>query len=269
MNKIKNIFLLLTIGVITIVSCDDNNLGFVNPFEGFDYEAQAVIDNDTLVTFLKTHYFDATLDSVKTLSAGKTSLFDETSKLTSMKVTQNDIEHTLYIYIQEQGVSNPVKSFPTVMDSVYVKYSGIALDGTTLRTSTFDSNERGIWFTLNSVIKGWTHGFTKLKSGTLKTAANGGPFNGPITYLNTGKAILFIPSGLAYPSSSLNNISSALVNTNLMFRVELLDIVEDTDHDNDGVPSIDEDANNDGDPTNDFSDVSNPNLPDYLNPDIK
>jgi FKBP-type peptidyl-prolyl cis-trans isomerase FkpA len=89
-----------------------------------------------------------------------------------------------------------------------------------------------------------------------------------ITYLNTGKGFLFIPSGLGYPSSNANNYSNSLVDTNLLFYIDLLEIVEDTDHDNDGVPSIQEDADGDGDPTNDFSDNSNPNVPDYLNPNI-
>ncbi len=114
-----------------------------------------------------------------------------------------------------------------------------------------------------------------------------------------------MPSGLAYPSSNSQNWSNTLVDTNIMFYIDLLTIVENTDHDSDNVPSIKEDADNDGnvnnddtdsdgipnyfdtdddgdgvltknedkngdgDPTNDFNDPSNPTLPDYLNPDIK
>mgnify|MGYP003637660001 CR=1 FL=1 len=44
---------------------------------------------------------------------------------------------------------------------------------------------------------------------------------------------------------------------------------KDADDDNDGVPTKREDANKDGDPRNDFSDPSNPTIPDYLNPNIK
>ena len=40
------------------------------------------------------------------------------------------------------------------------------------------------------------------------------------------------------------------------------------DDDGVGVLTEEEDANGDGDPTNDFSDPNNPDLPDYLNPDI-
>ncbi len=42
----------------------------------------------------------------------------------------------------------------------------------------------------------------------------------------------------------------------------------DNDDDGDGIPTILEDANGDGNPLNDFSDPSQPNLPDYLNPAI-
>lgn len=269
MNKIKNIFLLFLLGVVVMYSCDDDNNAFANPFADINYEELAISDNDSIVKFLKNNYYDVSLDSVKTLVSGKTSLFDDTNNLTSMKVTDNDIEHTLYVYSREEGKPVPAKGNPTVMDSVYVKYSGQAFFNTNLQTSNFDKNENGIWFTLNAVIKGWTKGFTKLKGGELKKDPNGGAFNGPITYLNTGKGILFIPSGLAYTSFNANNYTNNLVDTNLMFYVELLDLVEDTDHDNDGTPSIDEDADGDGDPTNDFSDKSNPNLPDYLNPVIK
>lgn len=265
MNKIKNIFLLITLGVVLISSCGDTNNGFVNPFADVNYEELALKDNDSLIKFLKNNYYDYSLDSVKTLTTGKTSLFDETSKLKSIDVIDNDIKHTLYIYVVSEGMPSPIKGNPTTMDSTFVKYSGQAFYNSELQDSSFDSNrnEEGNWFTLSSVVRGWAHGFTILKGGENITN------NGPITYKNTGKAVLFIPSGLGYPSSNANNYNSNLVNTNLMFYVELLDIVEDTDHDNDGVPSINEDADGDGDPRNDFSDTSNPGLPDYLNPNIK
>jgi hypothetical protein len=268
MNKIKNIFLILLFGVIALLSCEDNNRGFVNPYADLNYEELAVSDHDSIVKFLKNNYYDVSLDSIKTLVDGKIAMFEETDKLDSITVTQNDIDQILYVYIVEKGQTTPKKKNPTVMDSVYVKYSGRAFQTSNLEPEDFEKNENGVWFTLNNVIKGWSHGFTLLKGGELKKEANGDPFNGPITFLNTGKGILFLPSGLAYPSSNTNNFNNRLINTNLMFTVELLDLVEDTDHDNDGVPSIEEDANGDGDPTNDFSDNSNPNLPDYLNPNV-
>jgi FKBP-type peptidyl-prolyl cis-trans isomerase FkpA len=268
MNKIKNIFLLLLLGVVVMYSCSEDNNAFANPFLDVNHEELALRDNDSIVKFLKNNYYDVSLDSIKTLVDGEIALFDDTSKLKTISVIDNDIEHTLYVYVIEEGQPAPVKGNPTVMDSVYVKYSGRAFFNAQLQTSNFEINNTGIWFTLSNVIKGWKHGFTKLLGGELKKEANGDTFNGPITYLNTGKGFLVIPSGLAYTSSNANNYSNTFVDTNLVFFVELLDIVEDTDHDNDGVPSILEDANGDGDPTNDFNDNSNPTLPDYLNPNI-
>jgi len=306
MNKIKNIFAIVFIATI-IYACGDDNFGVNNPFADIDHEALALSDNDSLVKFLKNHYYDADVDSVKALVTGKTPIFED-SKLKTLTETENDITYKLYVYVAQEGLSNsnPAKESPTKVDSVFVKYSGLTMSGTTFSTFNFDRNTTGIWFNLLSVIKGWSYGFTELKGGELKKDPNtGGVFNGPITYLNGGKGVLFIPSGLAYPSSNVQNYQNNLVDTNLLFYVDLLTFVPETDHDNDGVPTIiedidkdgnvnnddtdedgfpnyfdvdddgdgvltkNEDANNDGDPTNDFSDPTNPTLPDYLNPNVK
>lgn len=303
MTKIKNI-LVLTLFSLMMYACGADSI--TNPFTNIDHKALAISDNDSIVKFLKAHYYDETLDSVKALVSGKTAIYDD-SKLKIMDVTENDIDYKLYVYVVNQGSPSPDpdKGFPTVADSVFVKYSGRTFTGKTFSDNAFDSNTIGVWFNLNSLVKGWTYGMTKFKGGQLKKDPNGGPFNGPITFLNSGKGIIFIPSGLAYTSLNLQNQSNSLVNTNLFFYVDLLDFVKDSDHDNDNVPSYkedldgdgnlnnddtdkdgipnyfdkdddgdgvltkNEDANGDGDPTNDFSDPTNPTLPDYLNPKIK
>ena len=304
MTKIKNSILVLLFSLI-IYACGDDNT-FRNPFTDIDHKALAISDNDSIVKFLKGHYYDETEDVLKSLETGETALFED-SKLKIKEVTENDINYKLYVYVINEGsaVPNPDKGFPTVVDSVFVKYAGRTFSGTSFNANEFDSNTSGIWFNLNAVIAGWTHGMTSFKGGSLKKEPNGDPFNGPITFLNSGKGIIFIPSGLAYPSSRAQNQSSNLVDTNLFFFVDLLDFVKDTDQDNDNVPSIledidadgdvnnddtdgdglpnyfdtdddgdgvltkNEDANGDGDPTNDFSDPNNPTLPDYLNKNIK
>lgn len=304
MNSIKQIFLAIFLSFI-LFSCDDNNnRGFVNPFADVDHEELAISDNDSIVSFLKNHYYDSNIDSVRAITSGNTSMFSD-GKLETINVKQNDIDYKLYAYVIKQGEPNQDKGLPSNVDSVFVKYSGQLIRNTTSLGGTFDSNTSGIWFSLTTVIRGWSHGFTIFKGGELKKEANGEPFNGPITFLNSGRGVLFIPSGLAYPSSDLNNLSNGLVNQNLMFYINLLDFVKDTDHDNDNVPSRledidgdgdprnddtdgdlvsnlvdrdddndgvltkDEDKNGDGNPANDFNDPNNPNLPDYLNPDIK
>lgn len=290
MNKIKNIFA-FAIVTILIYSCGTSS---TTPVDDFDYEAQALIDNDTLVKFLKTHYFDTSVDSVKALVSGQTALYDDTSKLKSMIVTDFDVDYTLYYYVNREGAPDPDKGYPTVMDSVFVKYYGQRIVTTDSLSASVDTNSN-IWFTLNGVIRGWSHGFTNFKGGKNITD------NGPITYENGGNGVLFVPSGLAYANTGQGPI---LPNECLLFYIDLYDIVKDTDHDNDGIPSINEDidgnddprdddtdadgipnffdldddgdgtltvnedANGDGNPANDFNDPNNPTLADYLNPEI-
>jgi FKBP-type peptidyl-prolyl cis-trans isomerase FkpA len=251
--------------------------------------------NDTLVQFFKNHYYDISTDAVKALVPGQIALHDDEDNLKSMSITENDIDYTLYYYTTHIGTPSIDKGKPSVMDSVFVKYNGQRIVNTDSISSTFDSN-KNIWFTLNGVIRGWAHGFTNFKGGDNITD------NGPITYENGGKGVLFIPSGLAYANFGSGNI---LPNECLLFYIDLYDFVKDTDHDNDGVASIfedpdgnddprnddtdgdsvinyldqdddgdgvltiNEDANEDGNPENDFSDTENPTLPDYLNPAIK
>lgn len=87
---------------------------------------------------------------------------------------------------------------PKATDTVEVHYRGTLLDGT-----EFDSSyKRGkpISFPLNGVIPGWTEGLQLLKEG--------------------GKAILYIPSKLAYGPQGAGGIIGP--NETLIFEVELL-----------------------------------------------
>ncbi|MDG1246147.1 MAG: FKBP-type peptidyl-prolyl cis-trans isomerase [Polaribacter sp.] len=291
MNNLKNIFALCILSVLAY-ACGDSDRTSI---EVFDHEAQALIDRDSLSIFFTKHYYDTAVDSVKTLVAGATPL-SEDANLKTMNVTENEIDYELYYYVESVG--NPIneKGFPTPLDSIFVKYEGFRINGSDSITPRFEIRETPIWFTLNSVIRGWSYGFTNFKNGDNVTD------NGPITFENGGKGILFIPSGLAYRNSGTSG--SIRSNENLIFYINLFDFVKDTDHDNDGIPSWledpdgdgdprnddtngdffvnyldgdddgdglptkDEDANGDGNPANDFSDPNNPTLADYLNPDI-
>ena len=90
---------------------------------------------------------------------------------------------------------------PTAADTVTVHYEGKLLDG-----SVFDSSiKRGkpAEFPLNRVIKGWTEGLQLIKEG--------------------GKAILYIPSKLAYGASGTPG-GPIGPNETLIFEVELIKI---------------------------------------------
>ena len=272
-------------------ACDDDNFGV--QVDDFDYEGQALVDNDSILVFLENHYYNDAIDSVQPLVTGATSLLND-SRLITQDVTDFDVDYKLYVFVKSVGNPVPDKGYPTEVDSVLVKYKGQYFNST---VELIDFDERTVnplWLTLNSVIRGWSHGFTNFKGGENITN------NGPITYANGGKGVLFIPSGLAYGQFGTTGIPPS---SSLMFYIELYDIVENTDHDLDSVPSILEDPDGDGDPrnddtdgdgfpnfsdpdddndgvltkdeggadgdpTNDFNDPNNPTLPDYLNPDI-
>lgn len=270
MTKIKNILALLLFAVI-IYSCGDDNI-VTNPFEDVNYETLATTDNDSIVNFLSSHYYNVSLDSLKLIENGETSMLDD-SRLETIDVVANEINYKLYVFITNEGGSNSDKGFPTKMDSIFVNRKGVQLISNSIEYDAFDEAYE-TWWSLGttyglggyapSPITAWVEGFQKLKSGENITN------NGPLTFQNTGKGYFFIPSGLAYPSINyqIGQLTNPLFDQVLVFKVELLDMVQDTDHDNDGVASINEDADGDGDPTNDFSDENNPNLPDYLNPNI-
>ena len=286
----KLLFLCLSILFIGY-ACDDDTFGV--PVDDFDYEGQALIDNDSILVFLENHYYNDAIDSVQPLVSGATALIDD-SRLLTQDVTDFDVDYKLYVFVKNEGSPIPEKGYPTEVDSVLVKYKGQYFNST---VELIDFDERTVnplWLTLNSVIRGWSHGFTNFKGGENITN------NGPITYANGGKGVLFIPSGLAYGKFGTAGIPPS---SSLMFYIELYDVIENTDHDLDSVPSILEDPDgdgdprnddtdgdgfpnfldpdddndgvatkdeggDDGDPTNDFNDPNNPTLPDYLNPDI-
>ena len=294
MIKLKHI-LVVAVASVLIYSCSNSN-----SIANFDHEAQVKIDNDSIVKYLSKHYYDATKDSIKPLITGKTALLDD-SNLMTKDVTENingvEIDYKMYYYIIKQGLPDPIKPSPTVMDSVLVTYQGKYLSSTT-SSKIFETQNSATWFGLNAVVRGWSYGFTEFKGG--KNITN----NGPITYENFGKGYLIFPSGLGYQNRPNGTIPA---NSTLIFKISLFDVVENTDHDNDGLASYleivdatvqsdprfvntdgdqfpnfldndddndgtltkDEDANGDGDPRNDFSDPNNPTLPDYLNPKIK
>lgn len=288
MIKFKHLVYTAIVGTLLYACGSDSN----SRVDNFDHEAQAIIDNDSLVVFLKNNYYNEALDSVKPITNGETSLFDD-ENLVTKEVTENEINYKLYYYVNRVGTPDVDKGFPTVMDSVYAKYRGQRIVRRDSLSLDFDKNTA--WFSLNGVIRGWTHSFVHFKGGNNVTN------DGPIKYENGGKGILFIPSGLAYRNGGTNSIAP---NSILLFYIELWDLVPGTDDDQDGVASInedpdgdgnprnddtdedgvpnyldtdddgdgvlskDEDKNGDGNPANDFSDPNKPNVPDYLNRDI-
>jgi len=228
--KFKNLFLILSLSIV-FFSCkkDDNS-------SSFDAEAQAKIDDDILIEYLQSHYLNEEDGGIWTITDGETPLMDE---VLSDDIVKNDIEYTLYYLKQFDGVEG--MESPSRADSVLTTYTGMLLDST-----VFDSQLTLTWFSLTNLIEGWSYGFTNFKGGTKVVDEVDESFS----YVNSGKGILFIPSGLAYGNIGQSFIPS---NTPLVFQFTL-NAVNKSDHDNDSIFSIDEDIDGDGNVKNDDTD---------------
>ncbi len=151
----KLLFLCLSILFIGY-ACDDDTFGV--PVDDFDYEGQALIDNDSILVFLENHYYNDAIDSVQPLVTGATALIND-SRLLTQDVTDFDVDYKLYVFVKNEGSPMPEKGYPTEVDSVLVKYKGQYFNST---VELIDFDERTVnplWLTLNSVIRGWSHGF--------------------------------------------------------------------------------------------------------------
>jgi hypothetical protein len=238
--KIKIFVFILTIG-FAIFSCgkDDNT-------SNFDAAGQAVLDDASLIEYLETHYLNEDDGGLWTITNGESSLMND-ARLNVENILKDDISYKMYYLIEAEGVSNA----PTRADSVFTTYTGMLLD-----SAVFDSSSSNIWLSLTDVIDGWSYGFTHFKGG-IRTVNQDESF----FYENFGKGILFIPSGLAYGNFAQGFIPS---NSPLIFQITLKD-VNDSDHDRDGILSILEDLDNDGNVKND--DTDGDFVPNYLDAD--
>lgn len=250
--KIKIYFSVLLLAIL-IYSCDDDD---DNAVDNFDHAAQAITDDLTIREYLETHFYVpptgnepfGVVDSI--LDTGESSIL-VSDRLTIQTVDFNDIDYKLY-YLK--NLPEGLGTSASKVDSVFVKYQGLLMDDS--EDAQFDERISYTWLTLNATIPGWSYGFPNYKSGENISLPDM-----PIEYTNTGKGMLFIPSGLAYRNIGTNGISP---NEPIMFHIELAQ-VEEADHDRDTVSSNYEDLNNDGDYDND--DTDNNTIPNYLDID--
>ena len=238
--------ILILITVFFSCNKDNNN-------NNFDPVAQAKIDDDLLVDYLQSHYYKPAEDNepfgaIDTILNNETPLFNT---VTTQDINIDNIDYKLYYLTLNVGAHDA----PTRFDSVFVKYRGFTLDSIKFDEVTNFNTVRS-WLTLTDVIQGWRFGFRHFKSGDNNTRPNQA-----ISFENTGKGVLFIPSGLAF-----KNRRSGLIpeNAPILFHIELAKVVR-ADNDNDGVLNIDEDLNGDAEVADD--DTDGDNRPNYLDAD--
>jgi FKBP-type peptidyl-prolyl cis-trans isomerase FkpA len=221
--------------VISSISCSpDDETSIVSVPEN-DRTEQQVVDNDTLVVYLNTHYYNSSdisalanptiADVVITeLIEGETLPSDATLLISAVETkTTNylDVEYEYYILRIKQGTETAQS--PRFCDKVRVKYSGDLMDG-----SNFDESSTPIDFDLASVIPGWSRVLPEFNVGTFMTNTDG-----TVNFENYGMGVMFLPSGLGYYATYSISIPSY---SNLIFKFELLQ-TETMDHDFDNVPT--------------------------------
>ncbi len=226
------------------------------PVITFDYVAQEEKDRAALEEYLTTHYLDVD-NNIQEISDGETPLMDLVSTKT-VPITRdyyNDeidgevtINYTLYYLITEEGVGIN----PKYTDSVNFSFKGMTLDN-----EVFGEDNYGIWAGIldkgdvfgEGLITGMNRGLLEFKSGTWVTNPDGS-----ITYNDTGKGFIFMPSGLGYGVASLPNISA---NSPLIYKISLNLVKQETDWDHDGIDSMYEDVDGNDILTDDDTDGDN------------
>lgn len=263
MSLRKISFLILSLVLVFSACKKDDDSDDVVLVEQEDRTEQQAKDNDSLVKYFKTHYFNASdfgadntnpnIDDlvITELLDGATvpdghillnSLLEDENPAFVLEEKEVVYAETDYIlYILHLNTGNGTDS-PHFCDSVTVRYEGSLLDG-----SVFDSAVTPVNFDLASLITAWGKVLPSFK--TAETV--GDSVDGTIAYTNHGVGVMFVPSGLGYFSSYVSDIPSY---SPLVFKFDLLQTTIN-DHDLDGVPSYLEDLNGDGEFTVNYDDL--------------
>jgi FKBP-type peptidyl-prolyl cis-trans isomerase len=313
-------FFLIVLYFLFFTGCNnDDNDNVVPEIVIRDRAEQQIADNDSILKFLRSHYynkskFDNNTDpKISDLQIVEVTSSDDISEsadsllinaVESKTVTFRSTEHILYTLKLNTGGGT---SYTNFSDRVRILYEGMLLNKTVFDNSVTPSD-----FDLVSTdgnrgdipLNGWQKVLIDFKPAFSFIEEN----DGTVTYMNHGSGVMFLPSGLSYFASSTAEIPAY---SPLIFKFDLLQTIE-TDYDSDGVPShlekfvttgeysdqftvfedeneldddtdgdgtpdfidvdddgdgiltINEDLNDDGDPTNDIG----PNgIPRYLDPE--
>ena len=251
MLNFSKLYLVLVILIFFLSSCDsDNNSAAV---ETNDYSEQLKIDNALLVDYLSSHFYNyedfprseneivsIEIDTISGDNANKIPLIDQVQQISVPLTDANNaiINHTLYYIVAQQG--SELERKPAIVDSTYVVYKGELLSG-----YKFDERLSPVWFDNASVVSGFRYGLQHFAPGTYSINESG-----IIRFQDFGQGIIFMPSGIGYYASGLAAIPNY---SPLVFSVSVY-TTNESDHDNDGILSKNEDPDGDGNPFNDDTD---------------
>lgn len=288
--KFKINLLLIFTALLIFNSCnkDDDGNG-VTPVPTRDRAEQQLVDNDSLLKYFETHYYNAATfasegsyqlsdivleelpknedGSYKPLPNPETNrlLIDELNRtegiLKSYNTTYEETDYTFYVLKLNQGGGEPVYH----TDRIKINYEGQTQDDNVFDESI---NPAVLELSANSinnfggpeggVIRGWLEVIPMFNTAEVGVVINE---DGTETYNDPGLGVMFLPSGLGYFNGAPGRISAY---SNLIFKFAVFQN-EHLDHDNDGIFSHLEDLNDNGDSFDDDTDEDR--IPNYLDVD--
>ena len=256
-------FLFLFLLAFILTQCDDTTRSVIPPPR--DFQDQRTADNDSIISFLQSHYYnyedyanaasgervEFTIDSLIN-APDKTPMIDQVVEHEVQVKDQdgNFIAHSMYVI---PNVREGVGDSPTIADEVYITYKGMFLDG-----YSFDQSEQQIWFMGLSTVQGFYELYPFIKRGTWEVD----PATGLITFDGFGTAVAIMPSALGYYGSQ----SAPREYAPLIFAVDLYTFAT-ADHDEDSVPTSEEDIDGNDHFTDDADDTDGDGIPNYLDND--
>ncbi|WP_138434718.1 FKBP-type peptidyl-prolyl cis-trans isomerase [Winogradskyella algicola] len=275
MKSIKYILYFLLV-LIIVVSCKDDDDTTVPNIELRDRGEQQMADNDSLIDYLSTHYYNSSFFQegedyrYGDLIITELPIDENTGEYLDMPDPENntllidavEILTTEYFDVQYEyyvlRINNGEGQSPNFTDRVEVRYEGKEVGS----GNVFDSRITPINLALqgnliNSFgsIRAWQLVLPGFKASTGFTLNNG-----IVEYEDYGFGVMFVPSGLGFFSGTDSGSSYA----NLIFKFELLR-TQVEDHDGDGIPSYIEDLDSDMDVSNDDTDEDN--FPNFIDLD--
>ena len=255
----KRILSVLSIALL-LASCasdDDDNVQITPPRLLSEVEPE---NRAEIIAFLKTHFynyeefqappadfdFKIRVDTIAGDNADKIPLIQQvdsaiiniSSSEFSLPDNEEDIPHQYYYLNARPGIEN--KDNPSVADSTFVRYEGKLLNGTSFDGSTTSP----VWFDLARIqaplqgFRGFSEGMVHFKPGGAAIVNPDGTF----VVEDYGIGMMIFPSGMG----GFNALTGGIPQYSpLIFEIDLF-AVNVSDHDRDGIPSIQEDLNGNG-----------------------
>ena len=272
----KKVYLFLPVIVVAlffIQSCGKDDAPDNNFVPARDRGEEAPLSTAIIEAYLATHFYNyeefenppanfdyrITFDTIADENSDKIALIDQVSTKTVKDRVKEGLTYRLYYLNVQQGGGDDSPNFP---DVATLTYEGIYINeeiSTIPYTKLFDGSVVPVTFDLTAIVNGLQDALTEFNVAEDIIVNN----DGTVEAVNPGIGAVFMPAGLGYyvnpPAGSEIPIYAQLI-----FTFNLYSVTEG-DQDNDGIPSIDEDLNNNQ--LEEDDDTDGDTLPNYADAD--